>query len=731
MHLGKRGKTMINKIVMRNVASYQDETILKTDKKVNLIYGLNGTGKSTLSGFLYNTRDSRYSDCEMEGLRSTDRVLVYNQQFITDNFYETENINGIFTLSKENKAATQAIGNARKELAKLSDEKLKITNDKAASEKKYQKQIQDFQKEVWKIKTEYSGGDRVLEYCLEKMKGNKEVLFNYLLEIPLSEEKIEYTVETLKQEVSELQESEEKENYISEISFGVKHIEESPLLSKVIVGNKNSSVSGLIELLGNSKWVDEGIQYVHMDGEVADCPFCQQKTVSKMFYNKLKDYFDESYKMDKAEIERLLHEYEDLMNRGLECIETKKKNRFFKKREKEIEVCTANIHKVLVENIGKLRDKLQNPGDVVLLQSVFKYEAQINEMIHSANDEIKAYNDKIENIKDSLAAIKKKFWALMRREYASVVELYRNAEKTYKEELEKYQRALEKNQGDETIQRNIIDQNQKRTVNIDEAVTNIKNGLTDIGITDFTIEKYSDDEALYHLKRDGVGGNVFKTLSEGEKMVISFLYFIELCKGENKTNSGVTNKIIVIDDPISSLSHIYVFNVGRLIHNEFLRTSKYDQIFVLTHSLYFFYELTNTNHEKRKETQKLFRICKNTEGSYFVEMKYEEIQNDYQAYWQIVKDKKQAPALIANCMRNIIEYFFNFVEKQDFAQIFDRSELQETRFLAFNRYMNRESHSKGQNIFDIKEFDYEDFRDAFKLVFEIEGYSEHYQKMIR
>lgn len=730
MHLGKRGKMMINKIVMRNVASYQDETILKTDKKVNLIYGLNGTGKSTLSGFLYNTRDSRYSDCEMDGLRSTDRVLVYNQQFITDNFYETENINGIFTLSKENKAATQAIGNARKELAKLSDEKLKITNDKAASEKKYQKQIQDFQKEVWKIKTEYSGGDRVLEYCLEKMKGNKEVLFNYLLEIPLSEEKIEYTVETLKQEVSELQESEEKENYISEISFGVKHIEESPLLSKVIVGNKNSSVSGLIELLGNSKWVDEGIQYVHMDGEVADCPFCQQKTVSKMFYNKLKDYFDESYKMDKAEIERLLHEYEDLMNRGLECIETKKKNRFFKKREKEIEVCTANIHKVLVENIGKLRDKLQNPGDVVLLQSVFKYEAQINEMIHSANDEIKAYNNKIENIKDSLAAIKKKFWALMRREYASAVELYRNAEKTYKEELEKYQRALEKNQGDETIQRNIIDQNQKRTVNIDEAVANIKNGLTDIGITDFTIEKYSDDEALYHLKRDGVGGNVFKTLSEGEKMVISFLYFIELCKGENKTNSGVTNKIIVIDDPISSLSHIYVFNVGRLIHNEFLRTSKYDQIFVLTHSLYFFYELTNTNHEKRKETQKLFRICKNTEGSYFVEMKYEEIQNDYQAYWQIVKDKKQAPALIANCMRNIIEYFFNFVEKQDFAQIFDRSELQETRFLAFNRYMNRESHSKGQNIFDIKEFDYEDFRDAFKLVFEIEGYSEHYQKMI-
>ena len=35
------------------------------------------------------------------------------------------------------------------------------------------------------------------------------------------------------------------------------------------------------------------------------------------------------------------------------------------------------------------------------------------------------------------------------------------------------------------------------------------------------------------------------------------------------------------------------------------------------------------------------------------------------------------------------------------------------------------------NIFDIKEFDYDSFRDAFKLVFEIEGSPEHYQKMMK
>ena len=68
--------------------------------------------------------------------------------------------------------------------------------------------------------------------------------------------------------------------------------------------------------------------------------------------------------------------------------------------------------------------------------------------------------------------------------------------------------------------------------------------------------------------------------------MISFLYFSEWCKGESIADRIVNKKIIVIDDPISSLSHIHVFNIGRLIHNEFLRTNNYDQIFALTHSLY-------------------------------------------------------------------------------------------------------------------------------------------------
>ena len=715
---------------MKNVASYKSETVLETDKRVNLIYGLNGTGKSTLSGYLYDMTAGQYAECSVEGLSESDKVLVYNQKFIADNFYEEE-IHGIFTLSKKNKEVKLLIDEAKKALKKLMEKKKTIVTERQQADDKFKKQVGDFHKEVWKIKTEYTGGDCVLEYCLEGLKGKQETLFNYLLGIAADEEKLEYSVEDLKKEAQDLQGDASKEIAISKICVGLEKVESSPLLAKVIVGNKNSSVATLIEKLRNSDWVNAGLQYVHMDEEVVPCPFCQQRTITQELLTQITDYFDESYKTDKDALENLLRLYEERTQASILQIGALKSNRFIVDSQEKIDASLAKLENVVAENIRLLREKIKTPSMVISIGALDEYEKEINSLIDDANKKIEEYNKKIDNVQESLKIIKSKFWRLMRMQYSSVIALYETARITYAQADAQYVMQMKKTDEGIVEQQDIIAKNQKQTVNIDEAVENIKQGLVDIGITDFTIEKYSEDEALYRLKRGDSNRNVFRTLSEGEKMVISFLYFLELCKGETTADSSSSGKIVVIDDPISSLSHIYIFNIGRLIHNEFLRTEKYEQIFVLTHSLYFFYELTNTNHTQREATQKLFRLCKNATGSFFEKMKYEEIQNDYQAYWLIVKDKGQAPALIANCMRNIIEYFFNFVEKLDFPQVFQKSEMQEIRFLAFNRYMNRESHSKGQNIFDIKEFDYDSFRDAFKKVFEIEGYIEHYEKMMK
>lgn len=722
---------MINKIRMKNVASYKDETVLETDKRVNLIYGLNGTGKSTLSGFLYDIHNPRFFECKVDGLHDTDKLLVYNQQFVADNFYETEDIHGIFTLSKENKSAKTLIDSANKELKKLLTEKEKIEKDIDSIVKKYQRQVLEYQNEVWKIKTEYTGGDRVLEYCLDGLKGKKETLFEYVVNLNPTSEKNDYRIEDLKKEVMILQGDSQKEVLLKKINFETLLKEEVSLLSKVIVGNQESSVSELINQLGNSDWVHEGLKYIHKEDSGGMCPFCQQSTITEDFMKKIDLYFDESFQNDKKKLDLLLEKYENNIQNELIKIFEMRENVFSKIYLQEIDMILERMKDILDENIRKIQEKIKMPSLIISLENVGEEEEKINSIIERINIMIQDYNRKIDDKEKSLKEIKIKFWSLMREKYDSTISLYNLAVKSYQREIGILKDLQKKNQIDIETKNRIIGENQKKTVNIDEAVENIKQGLVNIGITDFTIEKCSNEDEMYRLKRDSSVSGVFKSLSEGEKMVISFLYFVELCKGETQRGATSTGKIIIIDDPISSLSHIHIFNIGRIIHNEFLRTKKYEQIFILTHSLYFFYEMTCMKQEDRHEMQKLFRLCKNGRGSEFTVMKYEEIQNDYQAYWSIVKDKEQPPALIANCMRNIIEYFFNFVEKQDFVQVFQRRELQEIRFAAFCRYMNRESHSKGQNIFDIKEFDYDNFREAFKLVFDATGYGEHYKKMIR
>lgn len=723
---------MITKIKMNNVASYKNLTSLETDKKVNLLYGLNGTGKSTLSNFLYNRSDDKFADCSIEGLMETDTILVYNQQFIKDNFYETEDIPGIFTLSKENKEIKELIDKAKNEISIIENNHKVLDAEMERVSSEYEENLKAWQKKIWAIKDEFTGKDSVLVYCLDGLKKSKSQLFTFLMDREKVSEEIDYEIESLIKEAEEITSGEGKVLSINKIGLIEDKLEKSELLKKVIVGNNNSTVASVIEELKNSDWVNKGMEFIDTDEDPSLCPFCQQKTISKEFVEQIYKYFDNSYEDDKNKLSFLLKDYSDKAFYIFDEIEKLKANRFLNNNINDIERNLLTLENLIKSNKSKIEDKINTPSLSVTLESSEKVVSNINKIIEDANQRILEYNKKIENIEASRNKIKEKFWNLMQIRFDTIINDYNKKKKEHDNYVKEYNKKIDGFKEEIENQQSIIRENQKKTVNIDEAIDNIKRTLLDIGIMEFSIEKYSDEESLYHIKRtDCEDNHVFQTLSEGEKMVISFLYFLERCKGEVKSDSTSTNKIIIIDDPISSLSHIHVFNIGRLIHNEFLRTDKYEQIFVLTHSLYFFYELTNINHEQRESTQKLFRLCKNEGGSSFNIMKYEEIQNDYQAYWYIIKDQNQPPALIANCMRNIIEYFFNFVEKQDYNNVFQKPELQKTNFMAFNRYMNRESHSKGQNIFDTKEFNYSDFKRAFELVFQHTGYSKHYKKMMK
>ena len=722
---------MITNIGLDCINSYKKLSSLNTNKKVNLIYGLNGTGKSTLTNFLYEKDKEKYSSCKLEGLGDDDIILVYNQKFIYDTFYESKNLKGIFTLSKENKEAEQKISNAKSEIIKIEEILSNEIEKKNNKESELQLTMQKAENKIWEIKKQFTGGDRILEFCLEGLRGSKERLFSHIEKLQKPVQKPTKSVDVLKKETESIKgETAKKYNSVPNIQFTGDKIESEPIFLKLIVGNQDSIVAELIQNLNNSDWVKKGLEYLPegIDNNGLPCPFCQENTITETFVFNIKNYFDESYEKDIGRLKRLLSDYQDAINK-IASIEAYEDNLFIIEKKSEFELKYNAVFKALTDNIRNIEGKLKTPSQTVDLIDSSKKIKSFNQFIDSINAEIEQHNKKIDNIEMALTQIKDTFWEIMRWDYDQTLANFKSNTASILKKIKDINYKVSDIEKNINAQKEIIRQQQKRTVNIDAAISNINNGLSDLGINDFFIEKHS--ETLYKIVREKKSDASFQTLSEGEKMIISFLYFVSYVKGKKSATEVGNKKIIVIDDPISSLSHIYIFNVGRMIKNLFFSSDQFEQVFVLTHSLYFFYELTERKHENRKKMQKLFRMIKNSEGSQIQEMKYSEIQNDYQSYWHIIKDRDQHPALIANCMRNIIEYFFNFVEKKNLNDLFQKSELQNTKYQAFLRYIDRESHSDWQNIFDFKEFDYEIFKEGLGLVFEVNGYGKHYKEMMK
>ncbi|EPM6339951.1 AAA family ATPase [Vibrio parahaemolyticus] len=715
---------MISQINFESVASYRAKTSLNTDKKVNIIYGLNGSGKSTFSNYFYKPSDEKFQKCSHTDDDS--KILVYNQDFIMDNFYTEDTINGIFSLSKENKEAKEKIEQIAKELdqKKIDSEKYR---DKIHKQKDdISKAKEKAQKVVWDIKKNYSGGDRVLEFCLTGLMGRKETLFEHLASIPLASVKPKKTIEQLKEDVAAINgDKATTHSVLPKITLSELSVEDIELLNEVIVGNEDSAVAKLITELNNSDWVSDGLQYLD-NIEDDTCPFCQSKTITADLIKQIRDYFDESYEESKTKISNILIKYKKIVD-SFPDLETYKTTPFAADKLAEMTESHSLIHEILNSNLRKVEQKEHTPSIKVELESFSAHVTTFNQYVEQVNQSIGAHNQRIANSSNELQKIKNEFWQIVRWEYDQTIKSFDTIESDGDAEIKKL-----------TASKNTVDSDivsleedrvkyQKQTISMEESIININKGLSDIGITDFYIESCGDE--LYRLVRSGSEGSIFLSLSEGEKMIISFLYFRELFRGKQTADEAHVKKIAVIDDPVSSLSHIFVYNIGQLIKNDFFNSKNLEQVFVLTHSLYFFYELVDANHNRRKANQSLFRLSKNMKGTTIDTMNYEEVQNDYQSYWSVINDENQPPALIANCMRNVVEYFFNFVQKSDLSNVMQKPELQEVKYQAFIRYINRESHSLGQNIFDFKEFDYEAFRDGLKFIFEDTGYSDHYQKM--
>ncbi|HBT2007220.1 TPA: AAA family ATPase, partial [Klebsiella pneumoniae] len=195
---------------------------------------------------------------------------------------------------------------------------------------------------------------------------------------------------------------------------------------------------------------------------------------------------------------------------------------------------------------------------------------------------------------------------------------------------------------------------------------------------------------------------------------------------------------IVIDDPISSLSHDYIYEISSLIHYRIIEGIAPDaKILILTHNLFFFQEILKLAPPKIKNFDKqynLLRVVKN-EYSDVIAMSKGDIKNEYESYWMVLKNVKEGivnPVVLPNVMRNILEYYFSFSCKLDsLKKALEKLAESESdiTYKSFCRYMHRGSHSDSSNINNLGRGTTEKYFEIFKNVFDKTDDLPHYNRM--
>jgi wobble nucleotide-excising tRNase len=212
-----------------------------------------------------------------------------------------------------------------------------------------------------------------------------------------------------------------------------------------------------------------------------------------------------------------------------------------------------------------------------------------------------------------------------------------------------------------------------------------------------------------------------------------------LAKGSTKQETITEERILVIDDPISSLDSNILFVVSSLI-KELIKTIKKNegnikQLILLTHNVYFHKEVSfidGRTYENGETCYWIIRRNNNISEIEFFGMK-NPIHSSYELLWQELKTKSNSGITAQNIMRRIIESYFKILGKygdDDLIKKFDDVQEQEIcRSLIC--WINDGSHSIPEDLYvEHQETTINKYFEVFKNIFTKMGHEEHFNMMM-
>lgn len=581
--------------------------------RYNLIYGWNGTGKTTLTrllrcfekeeiypDFAAGTFSIERADAGMAALTNagldafSGRLKVFNRDFIEENLD--------LDIKRDGKAKPVAhVGKANIEKSeKLKELKKEIntaTNAKDVKHGQGEAKKAELEKLASAIGSEIKAATQTARKDIYKNYNKANVKTAYdagaVQDIILAPEEIE----KLKASIS----SENK----AEISFTAPAYPDLKALQAKIAGILATQVLAdeTIERLKDNPaielWVKEGLG-VHNHEAGKPCEFCGNQFTQQRLEEITRHFSGERQKFLDAVGEKITAIAKE--KEALASVTLPHQTEFFSEFLDDYKAAAPALNKAgrdagifLDKMIAALEAKKKNPygpmelaGETqealdALNADFLKKQSDIQTLIAKHNQKVTDFDASIQADKEKL---EQHFLNTRQAEYRAVeAEIV-----TLTAEFDAAVAALKKLEDDK-------DAIEKEIQETRIACETINGHLRDyLGHDEIQFEDFKEG---YLIKRNG---EVAKNLSEGEKTAIAFVYFINSLKD----NFNPATSVIVIDDPISSLD---ANNMHHAFHFMVAHTKEAGQLFVLTHNFSFL--------RKLKQWFKAAKTYEEIEAGYF------------------------------------------------------------------------------------------------------------------
>lgn len=369
------------------------------------------------------------------------------------------------------------------------------------------------------------------------------------------------------------------------------------------------------------------------------------------------------------------------------------------------------------KEIFKIREiilkKINHPYTPITdFESDLIYKLEQYELVRTKlQQEIETYNNAVKRIEVLIRNLAADNAAIAHYEVSRDIELWKQALEDQKQADEALKKSNEKiiNLNDEL---NVLKSRKKK---IDIAVNLINKSLRYVFFSKDRLKvKVEDDKYVLYAYGKAVKPN---NVSVGERNIIALCYFFTELIMNQEVKEGYSKKLIlVIDDPVSSFdfeNKVGIMSLLKAKVADIIKTNPESQILLMTHDIQCLYDLQKIGKEvcceyKRESNgqKKVTYTCRELKNKEIIPFSFEK-RNEYSEIMKTVYDyacseDENDNLIIGNLMRRALEAFSTFVYKTGIAdiscddtilqQIGDKDYIDYFKNLMYRLVLNGDSH---------------------------------------